>query len=273
MCSFIIKYTCTLQGRCRTLECPGGSLPVDGACQQVVSHIVHRSGLAIMLRVNIKLNWSVIDDSQIASLLSEKVTEELEARLGLHTCGNCSVEVLHSPNAREDKELRVLFVKIPTPSCQLDLIYKAVLAVSGKTIELELISEIIITAYVRIAGRSHYDPRLNMDYKIIFQRDDNFCNQKYRVLIIEPLCPAIKLAFSESLKLKDGKQRRTFLTFFQHDEPLNETTTVYVCSEDYVAFMSQTSDSATRKLFESTAIFIICVSCLSMLSNNKIKNI
>ena len=108
-------------------------------------------------------------------------------------------------------------MKIPTRSCQLDLIYKAVLTVSGKKIELVLSSGISFTAYVRIAKRSHYDPRLNTDYKIIFQREDNFCNQKYRVVIIEPLCPAIKLAFSESLKMKDGKQRQTFLTFFQHE--------------------------------------------------------
>ena len=237
------------------LECPLGSLPVNGVCKQVVTDIVHLGGLEIMYIVNIKYNWSEIADNQVAAQLGETIADEIESHAGLHTCGNCSVEVKNYPNDMEDVEIRVWYNKMPTTSCQLDHIHQGALAVSGKNLDIQLTSRIRLTAVATIAEKSDYDIRGG---QLIFLRDNEFtyCDYKNRLHITEPLCPRIEIAFSEALKLKHGKRKKAFLTFFENFEDLNETTTVGVCIEDYNTIMRQTSGSAIRRLSGSAVIII-----------------
>ena len=216
-----------------------------------MSHISRQKGLKILFIVNIKYNWSEITDTK----LGQKMSEELDFRLGLHTCGNCEVAVWNSSDIRQDIEIRVSFVKLTTPSCQLDVIYKRVLAVSGQQIEIELTSGMRLTAIAKIAEKLDYYNRGNYIFNTRYQ----FCSRDaFMIEIIEPLCPRINLKFSESLKLKNGTKKQAFLNFFQNVkiQNVNETSNVPVCIGDYNKAMRKTSGSARRKLLEATAIFI-----------------
>ena len=328
-----------------TLQCPLGSLAVDGACKQMVSNIDHRSGLGIIFIITIQLDWSAIADRQVASQLGQTVAgeleipdrqvasqlgqtveeeleipdrqvasqlgqtveeeleipdrqvasqlgqtveeeleipdrqvasqlgqtveeeleipdrqvasqlgqtveEELEIRSGLHTCGNCSVDVTSSSNARQYIEIRVFFetntnIVMPIRS-HTQRGPRGLWQENRNTVNIKDTSH----------GHCYNFGKLKSDYDderdSIFFRNDHFCHSSNRLLITEPVCPSIGLAFSESLELKRGTKKQAFHTFFENVEHLNETTAVDLCTEDYITVMGQTSGSATGYLLEST---------------------
>ena len=198
-----------------------------------MSHIIpQNNGLEILFTVNIMYNWTEINDRKLIVEMGQKVSEELDIRLGLHTCGNCEVWVSNSSDIQHVIEIRVLQVKLQTPSCQLDIIYKRVLAVSGQQIEIQLTSRLRLTAIAKIVEKSDYYNMLNRG-ETILNTNYQFCSEFYRLQIIEPLCPCINLKFSESLKLKNGTKKQVFLNFFQNIKIQNvsEASHVYVCIE------------------------------------------
>ena len=123
----------------------------------MVSEMIDTRGLAIIFVVNFKSNLSEITDRQTVTQLGQMLAGELEIRSGISTCEDGSIMVNKSLDVGWDTEIRVLFVKRPTASCQLHHIHKGILAVSGKDIEIQLTSKVRLTAVSRIAKKVDYD--------------------------------------------------------------------------------------------------------------------
>ena len=168
--------------------CPFGSIAVDGACKLVITDIETGAGLMLLFIVNMNTNWSNISDSQSASQLAQTVVEELELRLGLHSCGSCTVTANNISYAGKNIRFHVSFDKQATPSCQLGFVYERVLAVSGKKMEIVVTPENRLVVTATIAKESDY---YVIKGKQIFHRSDAFCNSLGYLQIKEPVCPSI----------------------------------------------------------------------------------
>ena len=246
----------TLQSLCRALACPLGSAAVGGDCEAMVTGMNIKRGLAIMFVVNVNLNQSEITDRHNVTLLGQKLAWELEIRSGLNTCRKCGTVVKTSSTTGLYTQIRVLIMKFPKTSCQLEHIYKGISAVSGKKIDIQLTPKVRLRVVSRISENYDYDRG-----ETIF-RNGSSCELLNPMKITEPICPSIELAFSESLTLKDGKKKQEFLMFFKNVENLTDTTTVSVCKVDYITVMRQTGGSKTRNRLELTASFIIYMTLL-----------
>ena len=222
----------------------------------MVTGMIDTRGFAIMFVVNVNFNQSGITDRHNVALLGQKLARELEILSGISKCRECSIMVKKSSTTGLYTEIRVLFVKRPKASCQLEHIYKGISAVSGKKIEIQLTPGVRLTAVSRISENYDY----NRGETIVRTVSD--CMVSNPIRITEPLCPSIELAFSESLTLEDGKKKQEFLTFFHNVENLTAETTVSICKKDYITVMRQTGGSEARNRLELTDSFIIYMTLL-----------
>ena len=225
--------------------------------------IVHKE-VWILWIVNIKYNRSEMADSQNTSQLGQQIAEDIENRLGLYSCGNCSLTVRKSSIDREAIDVLVLLKKQLTPSCQLDLIHKGVRAVSGKKMSIRLTPGILLMVYAKIATKRDYDDIL-IGSEVIYYRQEEFCHGKTPFHITEPVCPLITLTYLESIKLEHENKKNAFLTFFEDVEHRNESTTVHVCTEDYIAAMRQSSGTSSSTQLQFVARLVNLTTLLTYL--------
>ena len=224
-------------------------MAVDGVCEEVIFSIGNHGGLKILFKVVIYSNWTVIAATNDNSQFGQIVAEELEDLIGLHKCGNCSASAYTDLSSYSGQTIKVdvYFEKSFTPSCQLDLIHRNILASSGKQIEIQLTSLIRLAATATIAEKADYERFMYYRFDRLFSRSDNFCSfGTSHLQVTEPLCPRIQIAFSESKKLRHGTKKQNLLTFFENLNQKNDTTIVHVCTTDYFNVMRQTNGSSSR---------------------------